>query len=161
MTRAFLFGLVFLSLSCGDDDGIAPETDAGPTGMDAGVRDAGPEEAGVEIPDAFFLDAGPLDAGPAEEDAGPLEDDAGPVDEDAGSVGGCGWSDDEGGWACGASDTMPDEASCEGTNCCVGECAPGAGDQLSCCDSATGEITSAFYSGGTCEDGEGMACGAP
>ena len=86
---------------------------------------------------------------------GPNDDDNdGGADENAETDGGepmmCGYDAEFAAFTCGGSDMAPD-GSCDGDgNCCVGMCDPG-GDGMTCCNLYSGELTTVYYSGGTCE----------
>lgn len=129
MTRCFhVAALALLLVACGNDPVPDGGVDAGPPppGMDSGPGGA---DAGFD---------GGTDAG---FDGG----------VDAGAPTGCGYDETFMEFTCGGTAGNPAEATCTGTDCCVGMCAPGAGQQLSCCDSATGIVTRGSYGGGTCQ----------
>ena len=128
-----------LLLGCGDDGTTTP--DAGPdASFDAGT-DANPMD-----------DAGPMDAGT---DSGPDMDAGADVgSDDAGADTGavtCGWTEASFGFTCGGSDPMPDTLVCTEDECCTPTpCSPD--DDQVCCNMATGEIRTVFYTGGSCEE---------
>lgn len=67
---------------------------------------------------------------------------------DTGPVARCGWSDSGDAFTCGGTDAPPFDVVCTGTNCCIGPCTTDRA--ASCCDTATGIVTTETYGGGDC-----------